>query len=137
MIILTASRVALVAAAGALLGWAAKTLAIWIAVGLDQSPAETPLFLLGLLCALTAVVALAVAVSQGRRGPMRALVPLAWIAAVVLVATALDWLVTLPAAADRRLRVVPHRITPRPTGTGSPTLSGCSSDAVLLLCPRP
>ena len=100
MIILTASRVALFAAVGAVLGWAAKALAIWAAGGLGQSPAEDPLFFVGLLCALTAVVSLAVAASQGRHGLMRVVVPLAWIAAVVLVATALDWLVTLPEPAD-------------------------------------
>jgi hypothetical protein len=93
---LTASRVALSAAIGAVLAWAAKAVVIWIAGGLDRSPAETPLFLLGLLCAVTAAVALAIAASKGREGTMRAVIPLGWIAAVVLVSGLLDWLITLP-----------------------------------------
>lgn len=96
MIALTASRVALVAAISAVLAWAAKAVAIWIAGGLDKSPAETPLFLLGLVSAVTAAVALGIAVSTARSGAMRLVLPLLWIAAVVLVSGLLDWLVTLP-----------------------------------------
>jgi hypothetical protein len=62
----TANRVAAVAAVAAALLWAAKAIAIWIAGGLDESPLESPLFVLGLLAIVIAYVALGVALAQGR-----------------------------------------------------------------------
>lgn len=92
---MTASRVALVAAVGAVLAWAAKAVAIWIAGGLDLSPAEGPLFFLGLLCALTGAVALGLAVSAGRGAPMRVVITFVAVATVVLVAGLFGWFAVL------------------------------------------
>jgi hypothetical protein len=54
------SRIAVIAAAAAASAWGAKAVAIGVAGGLDRSPAESPLFVLGLVCGLVSVGALAV-----------------------------------------------------------------------------
>lgn len=66
-----AGRVSLVAAAAAVVIWAGKAIAIWIAGGLDESALEGPLFGLGLLAALVAGGALGVALTVGRRDFVR------------------------------------------------------------------
>jgi hypothetical protein len=70
---MTAARVALVAAVGALACWAAKSVAIGIGGGLGESPLEDPLFLAGAGCALVGVVALGVAWTAGRSWLVRGL----------------------------------------------------------------
>jgi hypothetical protein len=62
----TANRVSAAAAVAAALLWAAKAIAIWIAGGLDESPLESPLFVLGLLAIVTAYIALGVAAARSR-----------------------------------------------------------------------
>lgn len=63
---MSASRVAAGAAAGAAGAWGLKGAAIAVAGGLGESPLETPLFLLGLLAILVALVALGLAAVPGR-----------------------------------------------------------------------
>lgn len=73
-------RVATVAAVGAVAAWAAKAVAIAIAGGLDRSPAEGPLFFLGMLCILVAFGAAGVAATAGRSTMLRVLGALGGIA---------------------------------------------------------
>lgn len=63
---MTSRRIALWAALAAAAAWTLKSFAIGLAGGLDRSPAESPLFLLGLLCFVVAAVALGVALTFGR-----------------------------------------------------------------------
>ena len=62
----SANRIAAAAAVAAALLWGAKAVAIWIAGGLDESPVESPLFVLGLLAIVIAYIALGVAAARGR-----------------------------------------------------------------------
>lgn len=71
--LMTAKRLAVTAAAAAVLAWGAKAVAIGIAGGLDKSPAEGPLFFLGLLCFTVAGFALGAALTVGRSIPLRVL----------------------------------------------------------------
>lgn len=61
---MNSSRIALIAAVGAAVGWTLKSVAIGTAGGLDKSPFEGPLFFVGLGCYLVAVLALGVAVTR-------------------------------------------------------------------------
>ena len=54
------TRIAVIAAASAVVAWALKAVAIGIAGGLDKSPFEGPFFLIGLVCFVVAVCTLAV-----------------------------------------------------------------------------
>ncbi|QZY29841.1 hypothetical protein [Nocardioides coralli] len=63
---MTAARVATWATTGAVVIWAVKAVAIGTAGGLDRSPAESPLFLAGMLTFLVGVVAIGLAVTAGR-----------------------------------------------------------------------
>jgi hypothetical protein len=58
-------RIALCAALAAVISWAAKSVAIGVAGGLDKSPLEAPLFFIGLISFVVAVVALGIAVTPG------------------------------------------------------------------------
>ena len=69
---MNSTRLALVAAVATVLLWGAKSTAIGIAGGLDLSPWESPLFLAGLLAMLTTVVSLALSLTPGRPGWVRA-----------------------------------------------------------------
>lgn len=60
-------RIALWAALAAAASWAAKSVAISVAGGLDKSPLETPLFLTGLLFFVVAILALGMTVTAGAR----------------------------------------------------------------------
>jgi hypothetical protein len=60
------TRIAVIAAITSAAFWAAKAVAIGIAGGLGQSPAETPLFLVGLVFSLVAVGSLTLSVTAGR-----------------------------------------------------------------------
>ncbi len=83
---MTASRVAVGAASVAVLAWGLKGLAIAVAGGLDESPLEGPLYLLGLVSILTAAAALGVA-AAGEHG---AATRIASALAVAVGATALS-----------------------------------------------
>ena len=63
---MSASRVAALAALTSLVAWGAKAVAIWVAGGLDKSPLESPLFLVGLVALVVAFVALGVSMARGR-----------------------------------------------------------------------
>ena len=70
---MTAARVATVTAVGAVLAWGAKAVAIGLAGGLDKSPAESPLFFLGLVLYVVAALAIGVALTAGRSTSTRVL----------------------------------------------------------------
>lgn len=82
---MTAARLAQIGSVGAVLAWAAKAVAIGIAGGLDQSPAESPLFLLGLVLALVGAAALGAAVTAGRSTLVRAVAAVAVVVPLLLV----------------------------------------------------
>ena len=63
---MTASRLAVLAAAASVVAWGLKAVAIGVAGGLDQSPLEGPLYLLGLVSIVVAFAALGVAVAGNR-----------------------------------------------------------------------
>ena len=63
---MTASRLAVLAAITALVAWGLKAVAIWVAGGLDESPVESPLFVLGLVAIVVAFASLGVAVAKER-----------------------------------------------------------------------
>lgn len=66
-------RIALGAALAAAASWTFKSVAIGVAGGLDKSPLEAPLFLIGLASFVVAVVALGVAATHGSRTWLRVL----------------------------------------------------------------
>ena len=70
---MTAARVATVTAVGAVLAWGAKAVAIGLAGGLDKSPAESPLFFLGLVLYVIAAPAIGVALTARRSTGTRVL----------------------------------------------------------------
>jgi hypothetical protein len=61
---MNSSRLALGATLATTFFWTAKAVAIGIAGGLDRSPLESPLFLLGLVCCLVASAATGVALAR-------------------------------------------------------------------------
>ena len=63
---MNSSRIAVIAATTCSIAWAAKAVAIGLAGGLDKSPAEGPLFLLGLALAVATMVALTLTVLHSR-----------------------------------------------------------------------
>lgn len=63
---MTAARVATYATLGAVLVWGIKAVVIGLAGGLDRSPAEGPLFVLGLLLYVIGVLAVGLALTAGR-----------------------------------------------------------------------
>lgn len=84
---MNSSRIAVIAATTAALAWGAKAVAIGLAGGLDRSPAENPLFFLGLALALVALVALTLSALHSRPLWQRvAGVPLALVALVAGIA---------------------------------------------------
>lgn len=68
---MTSSRIAAVAASAAAGAWTCKSIAIGVAGGLDRSPLESPLFLLGLVCAVVAATALGWTLTSGRAPALR------------------------------------------------------------------
>lgn len=63
---MNASRFAVLAAIVAVVAWGLKAVAIGVAGGLNQSPLETPLFVLGLLAIVVAFASLGVALARER-----------------------------------------------------------------------
>ena len=69
---MSASRLALLAAVVSVAAWGLKAVAIGAAGGLDRSPFEGPLYLLGLVAIIAAFAALGVAVAGQRSVVVRA-----------------------------------------------------------------
>ena len=63
---MTASRLAVLAAIVSVVAWALKAVAIGVAGGLDESPFESPLFVLGLVAIVVAFASLGVAGASDR-----------------------------------------------------------------------
>jgi len=63
---MNASRLAVLAAIASVVAWGLKAVAIWVAGGLDESPLESPLFVLGLVAIVVAFASLGVAVASER-----------------------------------------------------------------------
>ena len=82
---MTAGRLAVLAAIGAVVAWAAKGVAIAVAGGLDESPLEAPLFLVGMLLLTIALAAFGVAVTVGRPTWLRALAAVGAVVVGVMV----------------------------------------------------
>ncbi|AXH97511.1 hypothetical protein DV701_16590 [Ornithinimicrobium avium] len=66
-----------------------------MAGGLDRSPAETPLFVLGLVASLVAVTALLLTWTRGRSPGVRLLTALAGVPALFLLVSAIESVVRL------------------------------------------
>lgn len=60
------AQIALAAATTSVVAWAAKSVAIWSAGGLDRSPLESPLFLVGFAANVVATVALVLVLTRSR-----------------------------------------------------------------------
>ena len=86
-------RIALFSAAAAAALWTAKSVAIALAGGLDRSPAESPLFFLGLIASLVAVSSLLLIWTFGRPWPVRLLAALAGLPALFLLVLALETMI--------------------------------------------
>ncbi len=84
------SRIAVIASVLAAVFWAAKSVAIGAAGGLDRSPLESPLFFLGLASAIVANVALALSVAAGRAWWVRGAAALGVVVALFAVTALLD-----------------------------------------------
>lgn len=82
---MSSARIALIAAGLAAVFWAAKVVAITLAGGLGESPAEGPLFLLGLVSILVAGGSLGVALTSGRQRGVRVIGALVVIVGVMLL----------------------------------------------------
>ena len=87
---MTAARVATYATIGAVAVWAVKALAIGLAGGLNQSPAEGPLFFLGMILFMVGLVAIGLAITAGRSLGMRAVGVLGAVAVTMVVWLAID-----------------------------------------------
>jgi hypothetical protein len=87
-------RIALWAALAAAASWAAKSIAIGIAGGLDKSPLEGPLFFAGLVFFIVAVVSLGVALTAGARPWLRVAAGVGAFAAGFALTVIVDSLVT-------------------------------------------
>ena len=87
-----AIRVARTAAIAAVVIWTAKALAIWAAGGLDESPLESPLFVLGLVAFLVASAALGIVVVGAMASWLRAVVAVGCVVVALLVISLFDTL---------------------------------------------
>ena len=97
---MSASRIALTASSVAVVAWALKAIAIAIAGGLDRSPAEGPLFVVGLVAALVGAGAFGVALAEGRSIGIRVLAGAAGVVTMVLLSLGIGALVTAVQPAD-------------------------------------
>jgi hypothetical protein len=75
------SRMAVISVLVCIGAWTAKAVAIGLAGGLDRSPLEGPLFLLGLVSFVATVVLLALALTAGRPPVVRAVAVLVGVVA--------------------------------------------------------
>ena len=85
---MNSTRLALGATLATTFFWTAKAVAIGIAGGLNRSPLESPLFLLGLVCCIVAAAATGVAVAHRQTVLGRTLSAAGGIVAGALVAVA-------------------------------------------------
>ena len=97
---MTAASAALAASTTGLVAWLVKAVAIGIAGGLDRSPLEGPLFLLGLLAVTVASACLGVALAARRTTVVKVLAGLAGAVAAPIVMIAVQTVVVavLPAS---------------------------------------
>lgn len=72
------------------LAWLTKSVAIGLAGGLDRSPWEGPLFVLGLAMAVVATVSLVIAATAGRSWWLRSVLAVAAVIASVLLTLTVD-----------------------------------------------
>lgn len=86
----TSARIALVSALACAGAWSAKGIAIGVAGGLDRSPFEGPLFLLGLAAYVVAVVALCLALTADRSAALRVAAVVAGVVAAFGVTTLVE-----------------------------------------------
>ncbi len=84
------SRIAVIASVLAAVFWAAKAVAIGAAGGLGRSPAENPLFFLGLTSCVVAVVTLAVCATPRRAWWVRSAVGVAVVLGLFVVVGLID-----------------------------------------------
>lgn len=89
------TRLALVMAMLTTVFWTAKAIAIAIAGGLDLSPLEGPLFLLGMLACLVTAAVTGMALAQGRGTLARVLAAVAGVAAAAVFGAVVSVLVSL------------------------------------------
>ncbi|MGH3361863.1 MAG: hypothetical protein ACRDOM_05325 [Nocardioides sp.] len=87
---MTAARMATYATIGAVVAWAVKALVIGLAGGLDKSPAEGPLFFLGMILFTVGVVAIGLAITTGRSVGVRVLGVVGTVAVMFVVWLAID-----------------------------------------------
>jgi len=78
---------------GAFVAWVVKAVVIGLAGGLDQSPLEGPLFIVGLVLYVLGVAAIGFAVMAGRSIPLRILGAIGAVALGLLATLALDAIV--------------------------------------------
>ena len=83
---MSTSRIAWIGALGSVIGWGAKAVAIGIAGGLGKSPAEGPLFAVGLLSALVGAGALGAALAHARPTWQRRLAAVGGVVVLMLIA---------------------------------------------------
>jgi hypothetical protein len=87
---MTAAKVATYATIGAVAVWAVKALVIGLAGGLEKSPSEAPLFILGMAMFTVGVVSIGLAITAGRSPLMRVLGVVGTVAATMVVWLAID-----------------------------------------------
>ena len=88
------SRIAVISALISIGAWTAKSVAIGLAGGLDRSPLEGPLFLLGLASFVATVVLLALALTTGRPLALRVLAVLVGVVTAIGFSVATDVLLS-------------------------------------------
>jgi hypothetical protein len=71
VVVMTSTRISLLASSAAVVLWGLKGVAIGAAGGLGRSPAEGPFFLTGLVAMVVAASALGLAVTTGRHRALR------------------------------------------------------------------
>lgn len=98
---MTATRLAWLAAIGTALAWGAKAVAIGVAGGLDKSPLEGPLVLLGFALSLVSTAALGTALVRERAVVVRVLVAVATMVVWFFALQAIDAVVGAVQPADR------------------------------------
>jgi len=85
---------------GAVVVWGVKALVIGLAGGLDKSPLESPLFIIGLVLYVLGVIAIGLAVTVGRSVPVRVVGVVVAFGLGILATLALDAIVGSMAPAN-------------------------------------
>ena len=97
---MTAARVATYATIGAVAAWTVKALVIGLAGGLNKSPAEGPLFFLGMILFTVGVVSIGLAITTGRSLVVRVLGVVGTVAVFMVVWLAIDTVIASLAPAN-------------------------------------